>query len=110
MIWGKENSFSPLRIEPQPVQPQFRIIIIIIIEMSDMMIRHEEIVFLLERSEILCYLLHKCTSYKYATTIHSGRVSCQRETLRKQPYPISHIYIYISCSAAAQRGPWPPHP
>ena len=59
------------------------------------MSRHEEIVCMSERSETLCYLVHKCTSFKYATTIHSERVSYQMGTLPKEHYPPFHIYIYI---------------
>ena len=63
--------------------------------MSDMVSRHAETVCLSERSEMLCYLVHKYTSYKHATTIHSERVTYQRGTLRRQPYFLFHIYIYI---------------
>jgi hypothetical protein len=63
--------------------------------MSDVMSLHEVTLCLSERSEMLCCFVHKCTSYKYVTTIHSERVSYKRGTLLTETYPLCHIYIYI---------------
>ena len=65
------------------------------------MSRHEETVCLSERSEILCYLVLKYTSCKYATTIRTqwesfvSKGNVTYATLSPFPYIYTYINTYI---------------
>ena len=97
MIWGKENSLSQLRIEPQPIQPQFRIII----KYYYLNVWYDEsarrnCVLIREKwdSVLPCAQMYILTSTRRLYTVGEFRAKGEPYVRNPIPFP-THTYIHI---------------